>query len=64
MQACQSACKNKPVGGSSEKGKENKVLYDKNNVILKFFSCFNLSAVFKNTFLFNKTRVFVENCKN
>ncbi len=43
------------------KSKQNKFLWQ-NRVILIIYSCFNLSLVFKNTFWFNETNIFVVNC--
>jgi hypothetical protein len=38
------------------------MFYDKNNVILKSFSSFTLSAMFKNTFLLTETNFSAVNC--
>ncbi len=42
--------------------KENSAnFYNINNAVIKIFYSFNLSAMFKNTFLFVKTKLFVVN---
>ncbi len=48
--------------GQLLKGKQNECFMTKNNVILKSFSSFNLSAMFKNTFLLTETNFSIVNC--
>jgi hypothetical protein len=52
--------KDKLTEGSSEK--VNKTIFEnQNKVIFKAFYCFNLFAVFKQTYLIMKAKVFVAN---
>jgi hypothetical protein len=57
---CLCVIKNELIEGSSEKANRT-IFWQKNDVIIKIVHCFELSAAFKNTFLFIDTNVFVEN---